>query len=204
MRNKFADTFYELGREDPRLCIVVADISPAGSIAKFRTEFPDRFVNTGVAEQIMIGMTAGMAQRGLRPFAYTIATFALYRPFEMVRDDLCYQKSCRYRGRHWRRPDLFDSGRDAPRSRRCFYCTSSPQSVGFGSVRSRGNRGCYPLVRAAGGRPGISASRQSGRAGFHQPSAGYLAVWKTAPVASWPRCLHSVLWRDHEARARSG
>jgi transketolase len=91
MRNKFADTFYELGKQDPRLCIVVADISPAGSIAKFRTEFPDRFINTGVAEQIMIGMTAGMAQRGLRPFAYTIATFALYRPFEMVRDDLCYQ-----------------------------------------------------------------------------------------------------------------
>ena len=91
MRNKFADTFYELGRKDPRLCIVVADISPAGSITKFRTEFPERFVNTGVAEQIMIGMTAGMAQRGLRPFAYTIATFALYRPFEMVRDDLCYQ-----------------------------------------------------------------------------------------------------------------
>jgi transketolase len=39
----------------------------------------------------MIGMTAGMAQRGLKPFAYTIATFTLYRPFEMVRDDLCYQ-----------------------------------------------------------------------------------------------------------------
>ena len=54
-------------------------------------DFPPRFVNTGVAEQIMIGMVAGMAQRGLRPFAYTIATFSLYRPFEMVRDDLCYQ-----------------------------------------------------------------------------------------------------------------
>jgi len=91
MRNRFADTFYELGKEDPRLCVVVADISPAGSIAKFRTEFPRRFINTGVSEQIMIGMAAGMAQRGLRPFAYTIATFALYRPFEMVRDDLCYQ-----------------------------------------------------------------------------------------------------------------
>jgi transketolase len=91
MRNRFADTFYQLGKDDPRLCVVVADISPAGSIAKFRTEFPDRFVNTGVAEQIMIGMVAGMAQRGLRPFAYTIATFTLYRPFEMVRDDLCYQ-----------------------------------------------------------------------------------------------------------------
>ena len=91
MRNRFADTFYTLGRSDPRLAIVVADISPAGSIARFRTEFPDRFINTGVAEQVMIGMVAGMAQRGLRPFAYTIATFALYRPFEMVRDDLCYQ-----------------------------------------------------------------------------------------------------------------
>ena len=91
MRNRFADTFYELGKADPRLCVVVADISPAGSIAKFRSEFPRRFINTGVSEQIMIGMAAGMAQRGLRPFAYTIATFALYRPFEMVRDDLCYQ-----------------------------------------------------------------------------------------------------------------
>jgi transketolase len=91
MRNHFADTFYELGKADPRLCVVVADISPAGSIAKFRQDFPDRFINTGVAEQIMIGMVAGMAQRGLRPFAYTIATFTLYRPFEMVRDDLCYQ-----------------------------------------------------------------------------------------------------------------
>ena len=91
MRNKFADVFYELGKADPRLCVVVADISPAGSIAKFRTEFPDRFINTGVAEQIMIGMVAGMAQRGLKPFAYTIATFALYRPFEFVRNDLCYQ-----------------------------------------------------------------------------------------------------------------
>jgi transketolase len=91
VRNQFADTFYELGKADQRLCIVVADISPAGSISKFRSDFPRRFINTGVSEQIMIGLAAGMAQRGLRPFAYTIATFAFYRPFEMVRDDLCYQ-----------------------------------------------------------------------------------------------------------------
>ena len=91
MRNRFAEVFYELGSQDSRICLIVADISPAGSIAKFRSEYPERFINTGVSEQIMIGMAAGMAQRGLRPFAYTIATFALYRPFEMVRDDLCYQ-----------------------------------------------------------------------------------------------------------------
>jgi transketolase len=39
----------------------------------------------------MIGICAGMALRGLQPFAYTIATFSLYRPFEFIRDDLCYQ-----------------------------------------------------------------------------------------------------------------
>jgi transketolase len=91
VRNNFAETFYEAGKKDPRLCLVVADISPAGAIDKFRNDFPDRFINVGVAEQIMIGMVAGMALRGLRPFAYTIATFALFRPYEFIRDDLCYQ-----------------------------------------------------------------------------------------------------------------
>jgi transketolase len=88
----FARTFYEAAKNDPRLCIVVADISPAGSMEQLRKEYPKRFVNTGVAEQIMIGMCAGMAMRGLKPFAYTIATFALFRPYEFVRDDLCYQE----------------------------------------------------------------------------------------------------------------
>jgi len=91
MRNKFADTLYECGKEDPRVAIVVADISPAGSMEKFRKEFPERFLNVGVAEQSMIGICAGMALKGLQPFAYTIATFSLYRPFEFVRDDLGYQ-----------------------------------------------------------------------------------------------------------------
>jgi transketolase len=91
VRNTFANVFYEEAKKDPRLCVVVADISPAGSMEKLRKEYPKRFINTGVAEQIMIGMCAGMAMRGLRPFAYTIATFALFRPYEFIRDDLCYQ-----------------------------------------------------------------------------------------------------------------
>lgn len=91
MRNNFADTLYECGKENSRVAIVVADISPAGSMEKFRKEFPERFLNVGVAEQSMIGICAGMALKGLQPFAYTIATFALYRPFEFVRDDLGYQ-----------------------------------------------------------------------------------------------------------------
>jgi len=91
MRNKFADVIYKIGKKDDRISVLVADISPVGSILDFRKEYPDRFINCGVAEQSMIGIAAGMALRGMRPFCYTIATFALYRPFEMIRVDLCYQ-----------------------------------------------------------------------------------------------------------------
>ncbi len=91
MRNKFADAVFEIGSKDDRICALVADISPAGSMLKFRENYPDRFINTGVAEQSMIGIAAGLALRGMRPVCYTIATFSLYRPFEMIRVDLCYQ-----------------------------------------------------------------------------------------------------------------
>lgn len=91
MRDTFARTLHQIARKIPGVFIVVADISPAGSMAPFREEFPERFINVGVAEQTMIGMCAGLAMRGCRPFAYTIATFTIYRPFEQVRVDLCYQ-----------------------------------------------------------------------------------------------------------------
>jgi len=91
MRNTFSEALYEEATKDPNIYIVVSDISPAGSMAKFSTQYPDRFINVGVAEQSMIGICAGLALKGCQPFAYTIATFSLYRPFEMVRDDLCYQ-----------------------------------------------------------------------------------------------------------------
>ena len=60
-------------------------------MAPFREEFPDHFINVGVAEQTMISLCAGLALRGCTAFAYTIATFSIYRPFEQVRIDLCYQ-----------------------------------------------------------------------------------------------------------------
>src|SRR5438874_5336166 len=84
-------TAYEIAKTDPRLFLVVADISPVASAAAFQTEFPERFINVGVAEQVMVGVSAGLALRGCIPFAYTIATFTIYRPFEMVRVDCCYQ-----------------------------------------------------------------------------------------------------------------
>jgi transketolase len=91
MRNTFSEALYKAASENPEIYIVVADISPAGSMVKFREQYPERFINVGVSEQSMIGICAGLALKGCQPFAYTIATFTLYRPFEMVRDDLCYQ-----------------------------------------------------------------------------------------------------------------
>ena len=91
MRNAFSEALYKAATENPNVYVVVADISPAGSMAKFREQYPERFINVGVAEQSMIGICAGLALKGCQPFAYTIATFSLYRPFEMVRDDLGYQ-----------------------------------------------------------------------------------------------------------------
>ncbi len=91
MRDAFARTVYDIAKQDPKLFVVVADISPASAMAPFLKEHPDHFINVGLAEQAMISLAAGMALRGCTVFAYTIATFAIYRPFEQVRDDLCYQ-----------------------------------------------------------------------------------------------------------------
>tara|TARA_A100001015_G_C15028084_1_gene731600 strand:- start:2042 stop:2965 length:924 start_codon:yes stop_codon:yes gene_type:complete len=91
MRNVFAEQLYKLGKKNKKIFCVVSDISPAGSMVNFSKEFPERFINVGVAEQSMIGISAGLATQGMKPFAYTIASFSLYRPFEMVKTDLCYQ-----------------------------------------------------------------------------------------------------------------
>jgi len=91
MRNQFAKSIYERALKDKKIHVLVADISPAGKMEEFQKKFPKRFLNVGVAEQTMIGMCAGLAMKGMKPFAYTISTFALYRPFEMIRVDLSYQ-----------------------------------------------------------------------------------------------------------------
>ena len=91
MRDHFTKYFFEAAKVNKKIRLIAADISPAGNFGVFAKKFPDRFINIGVAETSMISLCAGMAMSGLRPFAYTIATFALYRPFEMIRDDLCYQ-----------------------------------------------------------------------------------------------------------------
>ena len=91
MRNKFAEVLYKFSKSNNKIRVVAADISPAGKLATLSKKYPDRFINVGVAESSMISMCAGLAMRGLIPFAYTIASFSIFRPFEMVRIDVGYQ-----------------------------------------------------------------------------------------------------------------
>ena len=93
----------------------------------------------------MIGICAGLALKGCQPFAYTIATFSLYRPFEMVRDDLCYQNLPGHGGRHGRRRHLLRRSaarttrrRTSPSPARSPTCRSSRHAIPPSAPRRRG------------------------------------------------------------------
>jgi transketolase len=71
--------------QDDRIVLLTGDLGYM-AMEPFRERFPQRFFNTGVAEQNMIGIATGMAEAGFRPYAYSIAPFAALRPFEFIRN----------------------------------------------------------------------------------------------------------------------
>jgi transketolase len=89
MRNTFVQTLLKLAANDPRICLLTADLGYS-VLEAFAQQFPDRFVNVGVAEQNLIGVAAGMAHSGLVPFVYSIANFPTLRCLEQIRIDVCY------------------------------------------------------------------------------------------------------------------
>jgi transketolase len=89
MRNAFAAAITDLAARDERIVLLSGDIGNRLFDA-YRTRFPRRFYNCGVAEANMTGMAAGMAISGLRPFTYTITPFATTRVIEQIRVDICY------------------------------------------------------------------------------------------------------------------
>ncbi len=89
MRDAFVKRLGELAADDPRIMLIVGDIG-FGVVAEFGERFPKQFLNAGVAEQSMVGIAAGMASAGRRPFVYSIANFPTLRPLEQIRNDVCY------------------------------------------------------------------------------------------------------------------
>lgn len=89
-REGYGEEIVELGKENPKIVVLEADISSSTKTCYFAKEFPDRFFNVGVAEQNEAMVAAGLASTGLIPFLSTYAVFASMRACEQVRTFICY------------------------------------------------------------------------------------------------------------------
>ncbi|MGW5668698.1 transketolase family protein [Micromonospora sp. NPDC003776] len=85
MRAAFVETLAELAERDSRVVLLTGDLG-FNFLEPFGGRFPDRFYNVGVAEQNMVGVATGLAEAGMIPFVYSIATFASMRPYEFIRN----------------------------------------------------------------------------------------------------------------------
>jgi len=85
MREAYGQTLVELGRENPDIVVLDADLSRSTMTQLFAREFPERFFDCGIAEQNMVGIAAGLAASGKIPFASTFAVFVPGRCFDQIR-----------------------------------------------------------------------------------------------------------------------
>lgn len=91
MRNRLAKRIYEKAHEDKNLFLISGDAG-LGVWENYQKDFPDRFLNPGVNEACDVGMAAGLALMGHKVVYYNIAPFVVMRPYEQVRNDVCYQE----------------------------------------------------------------------------------------------------------------
>ncbi|MFC4328877.1 transketolase family protein [Streptomyces andamanensis] len=90
MRDRFAPVVTRLLDEDLRVAVVLAEIGKDGFAEALRRH-PDRVINVGIREQLLVGAGAGLALTGMRPVVHTFASFLVERPFEQVKLDLGHQ-----------------------------------------------------------------------------------------------------------------
>lgn len=90
MRDSFVRTTTALLDDDPRTALVLADIS-AAAFSPAATRHPDRVLNMGIREQLMLSVAGGLAMTGLRPFVHSYATFVVDRAYEQIKLDLGHQ-----------------------------------------------------------------------------------------------------------------
>lgn len=89
-REAFGQALVELGRENPNVVALDADLSKSTFTAPFGKEFPDRFFQCGIAEANMAGIAAGLASAGKIPFASSFSVFILNKGFEQLRVTAAY------------------------------------------------------------------------------------------------------------------
>ncbi len=85
LRQAYGETLVELGKENPDIVVLDADLSRSTRTKLFADKFPERFFNCGIAEQNMVSIAAGLASSGKIPFASTFAVFVPGRCFDQIR-----------------------------------------------------------------------------------------------------------------------
>lgn len=89
MRKPFLDKLSELAEKDPKIVLIFGDVG-FRFLESFKEKFPNQWINSGAAEQSMMGIAAGMARQGWKPYVYTMRNFIAFRPYEQVRNDIAF------------------------------------------------------------------------------------------------------------------
>ena len=92
-RVAYGKALVELGRSNPDVVVLSADVSNSDHSFMFADVFPDRFINTGIAEQSLVDCAVGLALAGKIPFVNTFGVFLSTRAVEMIRTHVCYARS---------------------------------------------------------------------------------------------------------------
>ena len=92
IRLAYGEALAELGKENPKIVALDADLAGATMSGVFRSAFPDRHYNCGIAEANMVDVATGMSLMGLIPFCSTFAVFA-GRCYEQIRNSVCYSRN---------------------------------------------------------------------------------------------------------------
>ena len=88
MRKTCLDSIYLRAKKDKKIVFIGSDLGP-GVLNDFKLNIPERFFMEGVSEQSIIGLSAGLAMEGFKPYVNTISTFITRRCYEQVAVDLC-------------------------------------------------------------------------------------------------------------------
>lgn len=89
MRDAFSTTLVRLAKADPKVVLITGDHGYA-LFDEFRRECPEQYINAGIAEQNMVGMSAGLARLGFRPFVYGLSAFVPVRVLEQIKLDIAH------------------------------------------------------------------------------------------------------------------
>ena len=89
-RSGFGEAMHELGKTNPEVVVFCADLTPSMKLEAFARAFPERFIQTGIAEANMICMAAGITIGGKIPFTGTFANFSTGRVYDQIRQSVAY------------------------------------------------------------------------------------------------------------------